>query len=391
MRWIEPKADLNVSRQVTIPLLLQTLAKRPANSALRARLGDEYIRCRRYGDALTAYELAAEQSPRDFVQWSKLAMCYLELGDPVGTLKVCNRSENYATEVSADIEFQRGRALRRLGRYGEASEAFLSALHGRGRHFEALEQLLAPLAMEPNGDQLLRFCETLPPLYRNGALALANRAIALSRLGRTDEALQIVNLERHVARVQFVPGAQFGSVEHFNSELAGDILAERHSSIPARTNCEVNYAPGYHRSRALSALRVFIRNAFEQYVCELKERELDTVMPPPPSSAKLYAATVILHQNGHNGEHVHADSYISAVYHVLVPDSVVQADDHRGNLALGRCERYTGGYTPCWGTRLIKPVAGWLIIFPSHMYHDVIPSHADSPRISVAADLRPVS
>ena len=40
---------------------------------------------------------------------------------------------------------------------------------------------------------------------------------------------------------------------------------------------------------------------------------------------------------------------------------------------------------PCWGTRHIKPEAGSLVIFPSHIFHDVVPSRTQALRIAVAA------
>jgi Putative 2OG-Fe(II) oxygenase len=124
---------------------------------------------------------------------------------------------------------------------------------------------------------------------------------------------------------------------------------------------------------------------------EARGRGLDAVMPPPPKEGHLYESSTVLSGPGHNGEHIHGNAYVSSVYHVLVPDSVSSADDSRGALALGLCASYTGGYTPCWGARYIKPVAGSLVIFPSHIFHDVVPSRTPMPRIAVAADLQPAA
>jgi hypothetical protein len=56
---------------------------------------------------------------------------------------------------------------------------------------------------------------------------------------------------------------------------------------------------------------------------------------------------------------------------------------------LGCCDEYTRGHAPVWGTRRIKPEPGVLLIFPSHIFHDVVPTGSDEPRISVVADLKP--
>ena len=93
--------------------------------------------------------------------------------------------------------------------------------------------------------------------------------------------------------------------------------------------------------------------------------------------------------DGCNGEHIHEDGYVSAVYHVIVPDIVTAAGDNRGALALGCCEEYTGGYVPCWELgSYARKRAGLrfsLLTFIMMSCRRVW----KSPRISVAADLQP--
>jgi tetratricopeptide (TPR) repeat protein len=388
MRWLEPEFNFNTSPTIAISVLSKAIEKQPNKPALHARLAEAFMRCGRFSDAADAYEIAARQALGDFLAWPKLAMCYLELDRPEDALDTCRRGES--PEPSAAIQFQRGCALRKLGRLGEAQDAFLSAIT-INTHLDALKALLKPLAQQSDGRELLDFCDALPRSYQGDPLVLANRAIALSRLGRTEEALQIVDLDRHVARTSFAPPAQFAGIEQFNRQLADDILADRPAGTPDGKDCDINYAPRFDQSQALLLLRDFIKSAIDIYLDEFHDRKLDAVMPPPPAAGTLFASSVVLRAGGRNGEHVHPGGYLSAVYHVLVPDSVTQASDNRGSLVLGRCDRYTGGYVPCWGSRYVKPIAGSLVIFPSHFYHDVAPSQTWAPRISVAADLRPVA
>ncbi|MEZ0244805.1 MAG: hypothetical protein ACAH11_15635, partial [Sphingomonas sp.] len=62
-----------------------------------------------------------------------------------------------------------------------------------------------------------------------------------------------------------------------------------------------------------------------------------------------------------------------------------------GALLLGVCDGFVRGHTPCWGTRAIPAAPGWLTIFPSHIFHDVAPTGAVEPRISVISDLIPLA
>src|ERR1700677_2931025 len=388
MRWLKPEVNFTTPPTIAISLLGKAIEKDPNKPALHARLAEAFMQCRRFSDAADAYEIAARQAVGAFLAWPKLAMCYLELDRPEDALDACRRGES--REPSASIQFQRGRALRKLGRLSEAQDAFLSAIR-INTHLHALKWLLKPLAQQSDGRELLDFCDALPRSYQGDPLVRANRAIALSRLGRTEEALQIVDLDRHVARIPFVLPAQFAGIEHFNRQLADDILADRPPGTPDDKDFDINYAPRLHQSEALLLLREFIKSAIEIYLDEFHERKLDAVMPPPPAAGTLFTSSVVLRAGGRNGEHVHPGGYVSAVYHVLVPDSVTQASDNRGSLVLGRCDGYTGGYVPCWGSRYLKPIAGSLVIFPSHIYHDVVPSRTRAPRISVAADLRPAA
>jgi hypothetical protein len=171
--------------------------------------------------------------------------------------------------------------------------------------------------------------------------------------------------------------------------LADEILGNSQAGTGACNEIDINYSMRSHRSPAYLALRIFMQAAICNYLDEAPERGLDAVLGPPPTVGMLGGASVVLRGDGRNGEHIHSDGYVSVVYYVQVPDSIVESRDERGALALGRCEQYTGGYTPCWGTRYIKPVAGWLVVFPSHIFHDVVPSKTNMARISVAADLKP--
>jgi tetratricopeptide (TPR) repeat protein len=389
MRWLESESNFDIPSAAAIAMLREAIARQPNNPALHARLGGIFEKSRLFGDGADAYEAAARQAPEDFAAWPRLANCYVELDRPQAALDACRRGE--ARGPSAELHFQKGRALLKLRRPAEARAAFWSAVKSNGTHIPALRALLAPMAREPDGEGLLDFCDALPQSYKDTALVRAHRAIALSRIGRVAEALQIVDLDRHVARVAFEPPAQFGVIEQFNRQLADDVLADRSAGKPASEGFDFNAAPLFRRSQAFLALREFIKAAIDDFLSEACRRGLDAVMPPPPKEGHLYESSTVLRGPGHNGEHIHGNAYVSSVYHVLVPESVSSADDSRGALALGLCASYTGGYTPCWGTRYIKPVAGSLVIFPSHIFHDVVPSRTQMPRIAVAADLQPVA
>jgi hypothetical protein len=212
------------------------------------------------------------------------------------------------------------------------------------------------------------------------------RAIALSRVGRLDEARNLVDLERYPARFAFEPPAEFGGLERFNLLLADEILRNpglRHTSY------------GFYRTeqlailgaRAFPVLSKFLRSAIEDYIAKFVQRGLDVILPPPPPRGFLYSAgNVVRGEEGHHA-HLHKFAYISGVYHVSVPSDVLQFNDRSGALVLGPFDGLTDGYVPCWGKRDIKPVPGVATIFPSHIFHSVVPTRTEQPRISIPFDL----
>lgn len=379
MRWLDIDPVLRPPPAVRIALLRQAIAAAPRHAPLHLQLGEALQQSGDFEAAISSFEAARRLDPDGFDDAYRLAACWLELDRPQLALDACA-----AARPTARVLYRRGSALRALGRGGEADAAFRAALALGDDSLTALEALLAPLAKREDGAPLLAFCDGLAPRYRATALQRAYRAIALSRLGRTQEAARLVDLDRHVAFAAFTPAS--GSLEAFNRALAAEILADPPPGQPRRPGRHINYAPQLSRSPTLVALLDFIRGAIVDYLNQ--PRGLEDILPPV-EAATLEIGTVVLRDRGSNGEHIHNLGHVSAVYYVAVPDDVTQSGDERGALSLGGCERVTGGHAACWGKRLIKPVPGRLVLFPSHIFHDVVPSGTAEARISVAADMTP--
>jgi hypothetical protein len=276
----------------------------------------------------------------------------------------------------AQLHSVRGIALRTLGRETEARAVFLEALAFSPDAFEAAECLLLPMASNPDGGQLLALCEQFPPSYTNSTVVRGYRAIALSRVGRLDDARSLVDLERYPASATFEPPAEFGGIDRFNALLADEIL--RNPGL-RRTS-----SYGFYRTEQLAILGAqafpvlakFLRSTIADYVGEFVHRGLDVILPPPPRAGFLDSAGNIVRAEESHRAHLHKYAYISGVYHVSAPPGA-------GALVLGPFD----GYVPCWGRRDIKPVPGVATLFPSHIFHSVVPMRSEQPRIAIPFDL----
>jgi hypothetical protein len=287
----------------------------------------------------------------------------------------------------ADGHTVRGFALRALGRHTEARAAFLKALTLSPDAFAAAECLLSPLASDPDGARLLTLCEEFPSTYSNCTVVRGYRAIALSRVGRVDEARSLVDLERYPARAMFEPPAGFGGIERFNELLAEEILRNPGlGHTPTYRFCRTEHLD-ILGARAFPPLARFLRAAIDDYIAQFGQRGLDVILPPPPHEGVLGSAGNVVRADEGHQVHIHKYAYISGVYHVSVPPEVACAEDRAGALVLGSYGALTEEYVPCWGRRDIKPVQGVATLFPSHIFHSVVPMRSEHPRIAIPFDL----
>jgi hypothetical protein len=363
----------------------QGTAALPHDAGRLAQLGEEFLRLAKYGEAAAAFEQAEWLAPDQFRHFVNLAFCYVTLGQPDAALRACERGSEVMPEES-DLHRLRGDALKLLDRQAEALAAYRKAVASSNYAYTAAESLLLPLVSDPDGSRLLALCDEFPPAYSNCTVVRGFRAIALSRVGRTDEARRLVDLDRHVAQFSFKPPDEFGGIERFNEMLAQEIIRN--------PGLRYTNAYGFYRTeqlstkgaRAFPALAKFLQAAIDSFITEFPRRGLDVVLPPAPKGFLRSAGNVVREEEGHHS-HLHKFAYVSGVYHVAVPRNADGAHGRAGALVVGSCADFTGGYAACWGHRDIKPIAGVATLFPSHIFHSVVPTRSEQPRVAVPFDL----
>lgn len=383
-QWTESKGASPISPQHRIGALARAIDARPHDAWLYVEMGDVYAASASFAEAVRSYEQALEYDPRGFEAWAALIHCHLKLGRIAVALDLCDRNPRPDDAVWLR---QRGLALLRLRRVAEGRAELARAIELGDAQLGALRVLLTSLARSADGGALLATCDRLDDRYRDTAGARGFRALALSLLGRVEEARQIVDLDRCVMRVPIEPPAEFGGITAFNHALAAEILSDPPVITQAGTN--IHYGAHTRSKPVLTALRRMIREAAIDYAERRGEFTTPAALPDPPRRATLGCSTLVLRGSGRNGEHLHPAGYLSTVYHVAVPPGLLKRTDQRGALALGVCGSIAKGHSPCWGMRTIRAEPGWLTIFPSHIFHDVVPTLSSQPRISVVSDVIP--
>jgi len=88
---------------------------------------------------------------------------------------------------------------------------------------------------------------------------------------------------------------------------------------------------------------------------------------------------------GFHINHVHPEGWISSCYYVGVPEAVKDQTARQGWIKFGE----PGVETGLGPRRVLQPVAGRLVLFPSYMWHGTIPFQDAAPRTTIAFDAVP--
>ncbi|MBL8536350.1 MAG: tetratricopeptide repeat protein [Hyphomonadaceae bacterium] len=268
-------------------------------------------------------------------------------------------------------------------------------------------------------DEMDRTGEGLP--YLRAAVAAApastqirgNLACALMRLGRGDEALreiepsrlaQPLNQEwicyetmalRQIGSPRYrelcdydlmvraydmptPPG--FANIAAFNEALAAS-LNKLH--ILAAHPLDQSLRGGSQTSRSLLHVDDPEVRAYLAALHEPIHAYMDAMGKPDPShpwSGRKTGAyrlvgswSVKLKPDGYHINHLHPAGWISSAYYVQVPDVVETGEGRQGWIKFGEPRWPTPG---CTAEKIVRPVAGRLVLFPSYMWHGTIPFSA---------------
>ncbi|MDH5829688.1 tetratricopeptide repeat protein [Luteimonas sp. M1R5S18] len=287
-----------------------------------------------------------------------------------------------------------GVALQAAGRNAEAANAFEIAIRRDPRDMDAWNNLCISLLRDGRPAAALAACEgylRITPAHL--CKPLAYKAVALLELGRRDEALAILDVDRLLLRRSLPVPAGFDSMHAFNGALARHVLAAGDLEFEPRDKATRGGRQTGElfasTDAAIAALVSAIELAIQDFVAALRA-SLPThpYTQRLPQRWRLTGWAVVLDRLGHQQPHFHPDGSVSGVYYVRLPPSMHGARNDAGCLEFGRVAGAIGGRAePLLNT--MRPEEGLLLLFPSYFYHRTIPFEDSQPRISIAFDVMP--
>jgi Flp pilus assembly protein TadD len=284
------------------------------------------------------------------------------------------------------------KALNRQGRTQPALNRLEQALAIDPRCAIALKRYAGHLLETEEFAAVLALTEELQALGVTHCRLFATRAAAFGRLGRIEEARELIGLD-FVYRGTIEPPAGWTSLSDFNATVAGELTSNpgfrfgRYGTASEKS-WRVD-TPAAGRTPAIRALLKAIAETAERHVASLSGRSHPWISVRPVK-ATLHSWSIITEADGHENIHLHSRGWMSGTYYPLMPAAVVEGTDKAGCFAFAVPENLFGKEAArAIGETLVRPHVGLLTFFPSHAYHRTYPHGAEGRRICISLDIAP--
>lgn len=393
---LEIEHPIAIASKHEVAILRQAVAANPHAIKLRRRLGVLLFVEDKFDEAIDLFSGILAEDPDADIAWH-LAEAFISLETPEGD----RRSEAAARQSFelAHNSYERanalaalGKALRRQGRDDEARAALIAALGENPHDTNAYKRLVALDLAKGAYDEILTFADGLVARGVGHSRLMVGRALAYAMQGQIDLAREAIGLDRFLFQSMMTPPQGWPSTADLNAAVKAELA--RHPDLrfdrygTASTATWRIDRPAFPDSTAIAALQGRIREAVMAHVAVLDQQDaLWTNLRP--AETLLHNWCVLTDADGFEEWHVHQGGWMSGVYYVDVPEVVSSGDGKGGCLAFGLPEDVVGeDIAAQFGETLIRPVAGLLMLFPSHAYHRTFAHGSHQRRICLAFDIK---
>ncbi len=378
MRWASVPTP---SHRLALLQLAETAeGERPGSPAIQAALAGALEGLGRQDEALDRMTAACARFPDEEKLHLDLASALAKAGRIEAALDQARRwqGRRWATKLEFRLLSRTGRTELLAEREGALADAD-----------PADPDLLDYRALRWRGtpDALLKGCDEALAADPAAMYAVHHKAVALALLGDGEAAARLMALDRFVHVCDLPPPEPFATREALNGELREAILANPtlHADPAGHATRQGQRTAAFPLpgDRAGPALVAAIKRQVADYAASLAGDH--PFVAARPTEARFTAWALVFRGGGHQALHFHPGPWLTGVYYVAAPEG----SERPGALRVGGLPGWTAA-SPPWPVIDVEPVPGRLILFPSYVPHETLPTGSDQTRISVAFDVADV-
>jgi tetratricopeptide (TPR) repeat protein len=374
-----------------IEIYKNLIAQQPNDAALYYNLGTALKRQHKFDETVDAYRKAVAYAPDDTQYRMSLCNLYFEMTRfdeaVIEGEELIKRNKNMP-EVLGILYY----AHKKLANYTESlqfAERLVDVDEGSADSMIALASAQIAVKKYANAIETCSIALEKAPTNRR---VLADQSIALSFDKKIKEARHIFDVDKLLNITTVNTPSGYESIESFNQAIIDHV--ERHPTIRfdglnhtclgGTTSDEIFVSP----MGPVEQLKNEILSAVNQYRHALVFDESHPWLANLPEQMQLNLSGWVtrLRAQGYQQGHIHPTAWISGVYYVNLPP-ISKETPEAGGIEFGRAPSYYPDGDQ-GATKIVRPVGGTLVLFPSYFYHRTIPFDADTERFTLAFDFR---
>ncbi|NIJ40169.1 uncharacterized protein (TIGR02466 family) [Parvibaculum indicum] len=325
-------------------------------------LGMAQLRQDRVEDAIACFNEAISMDPQNAAAYGNLGNAEQKRGNFEAAADAYERCHELSPKDVLPF-VSRGMALMKLERWKEAADIFEEVLGSYGPERRAAAWLPFVRAQELG---------QLPAGYR-------------AEIGRI------------VARAALEVPEGYASMDEFNAALA-EALSEDSSTVwePAGKATRGGGQTGLLLDKPREPFIAFekmLRKAIDAHFDTIRREAGHPFFGQVPESYQIDMWGTLLAEGGHQHAHIHTGGWMSGVYYVALPPVVndtANKETKEGWIEFGAPPP---DFTPSFDVETVafEPQQGSAFFFPSYLFHRTLPFKGETPRISLAFDVKPMS
>lgn len=345
----------------------------------------------RYPEAAEVYEKAVRAIPENPALWSNYGASLQTLGRYEEALVALRRAIDLSPG-QAELHSNLGNAELAAGHPDAAVSSYRHALRldpDFAPAYTNLANALLQVGLAAEAADILQRCLEISPGNRK---ALAYLAVAANENGDLETRDWLMDFDGLMFSRQWQASEGFETLEDFNRTLVDHVTA--HGTVKwepvtkttrggSQTGELLDDHPG-----PVAALEGMVRAAIADYLAAIPPDADHPFLSTAPEDWHLTFWATLLEEGGHQAPHLHPTGWLSGVYYAAVPAAGESSPEHAGWIEFGRPPGNFRLKKPV-PTRMIEPVPGLMLLFPSYFYHRTLPFAGEGRRVSIAFDLMP--